>query len=66
MQRALKTGVADARLFHHAAIIAARVGQARLSRRYLTSAMAMRQMLTPGEKDQLGQLKYATVRYGER
>jgi tetratricopeptide (TPR) repeat protein len=66
MQRALKTGVADARLFHHAAIIAARVGQARLSRRYLTSAMAMRQMLTPGEKDQLGQLKQATVRYGER
>ncbi len=65
MQRALKTGVVDARLFQHAAIIAARAGETKLSRRYLTSALAMRQMLMPGEQAQLNQLK-ATVRYGER
>lgn len=54
MRRALAVGTKDARLFYHAGVIAAGQGRPQEARRWFRSAGAIRQMLLPGEREQLG------------
>lgn len=57
MQRALVEGTKDARLFFHAAVIAAKTGRADEARRQFKRADALRLMLLPSEREQLSRLK---------
>jgi tetratricopeptide (TPR) repeat protein len=57
MQRALQENTQDARLFFHAAVIAARNSRNDETKKYLAKATAIQQMLTPLEKTQLTQLR---------
>lgn len=57
MQSALTTGTQDARLFFHAAVIAAKSGQTTRARQYSKQALALQMVLLPSEKDRLRQLK---------
>ncbi len=51
--RALVEGTQDARLFYHAGVIAALVGQHEEASRWFAKATAMQQMLLPSEREQL-------------
>jgi tetratricopeptide (TPR) repeat protein len=53
MQRALAEGTADARLFYHAGVIAARANDRAAARRWLGKAAVIRQMLFPSERAEL-------------
>jgi tetratricopeptide (TPR) repeat protein len=53
MERALRQGTKDARLFYHAGVIAAMAGQEDEARRWLDKAAAIRQMLLPYERERL-------------
>jgi tetratricopeptide (TPR) repeat protein len=57
MQRALAETTVDARLFFHAAAIAARSNHPGEARRYFKDAIKLEHMLLPGERAQLRQLK---------
>jgi len=57
MQSALATGTQDARLFFHAALIAAKSGQPARAREYSKQALALQMVLLPSEKEQLRRLK---------
>jgi tetratricopeptide (TPR) repeat protein len=56
MQLALAEGTKDARLYMHAAVLAAKAGQFQTSRQYESKAESMNQMLLPSERKQLQQL----------
>lgn len=51
--RALATGTQDARLFYHAGVIAASVGQPEEAARWFAKATAVQQMLLPSERAHL-------------
>ena len=53
MNRALAEGTADARLFFHAAVIAAEAGETEQAARWAEKAFAARWMLLPSEQQQL-------------
>jgi tetratricopeptide (TPR) repeat protein len=53
MQRALAEGTADARLFYHAGVIAARANDRAAAHRWLGRAAVIRQMLFPSERAEL-------------
>lgn len=60
MQQALATGTNDARLFLHAAVIAAKTNQPTEARQFAKRASTIQSTLLPGEREQLtklGQLK---------
>lgn len=60
MQQSLATGTADARLFLHAAVIAAKSNQPTEARQFAKRASAIQSTLLPSEREQLnklGQLK---------
>jgi tetratricopeptide (TPR) repeat protein len=57
IQRALAEGTEDARLFFHAAVIAAKSNHPEDAHRYFKKASALQNMLFPGEKKMLRQLK---------
>jgi tetratricopeptide (TPR) repeat protein len=57
MQRALAEGTQDARLFFHAAIIAAKCNHPEDARQYFKQAHKLQHLLFPGEKGLLRQLK---------
>lgn len=57
MQSALATGVQDARLFMHAAVIAAKSNQTIEARQLSRRASTLQMALLPSEKDHLRQLK---------
>lgn len=57
MQQSLATGTADARLYLHAAILAAKANQLSEARQFLKRALAIQNTLLPSELDQLRQLK---------
>ncbi len=56
MQTALATGTKDARLFLHAAVIAAKANQTAEARKYSKQALAFKTTLLPSEKERLRQL----------
>jgi hypothetical protein len=56
MRRALAEGTADARLFFHAGVIAAAAHHRADAHRWLGKADAIRQMLLPSERAELGRL----------
>ncbi len=53
MQSALAEGTKDARLFHHAGMIAARLGRTDEARKYCEQAHALQALLLPSERAQL-------------
>ena len=55
-RRALAEGTGDARLFFHAAVIAARAGRTEDATKWFTKAAAMMDLLLPSEQDLLLQL----------
>ena len=55
MQAALAEGTKDARLSMHAAVLAAKAGQADAAREWLTQAISLMPMLLPSEQKQLMQ-----------
>lgn len=57
MQRALALGTRDARLFFHAATIAAKSGHTDEARQHLKRVNEIQHLLLPGEKELLRQLK---------
>ena len=57
MQSALATGTQDARLFFHAAAIAAKSGQTIKARQYAKQALPLQMVLLPSEREHLRQLK---------
>lgn len=57
LQRALATGIHDARLAFHAAVIAKQLNQLAEARRHVKQALSMKQTLLPVEYAQLLQLK---------
>ncbi len=57
MKQSLATGTADARLFLHAAVLAAKANQPSEARQFLKRASAIQNTLLPSELDQLRQLK---------
>jgi tetratricopeptide (TPR) repeat protein len=57
MQRALAEGTRDARLFFHAAIIAAKSNHPVDARQYFKKAVGLQFLLSPLEREQLRQLK---------
>ena len=57
MRDALAEGTLDARLFFHAAVIAAKSNHIEEARRYFKRANDLQQMLLPGEKEYLRRLK---------
>ncbi|HQR36142.1 MAG TPA: tetratricopeptide repeat protein [Blastocatellia bacterium] len=57
MQQALATGTKDARLFLHAAVIAAKSNQPTEARQFAKRASAIQSTLLPSERNQLAQLK---------
>ncbi len=61
MQRALAEGTQDARLFFHAASIAARFNRPDEARRYFKKANEFQNLLLPSEKEQLRRLKKSRV-----
>lgn len=56
MQSALATGTQDARLFLHAAVIAAKANQTAEAQRYFKRVSALQSTLLPSEKERLRQL----------
>jgi tetratricopeptide (TPR) repeat protein len=58
-QRALVVGTQDARLFYHAGVIAAAVGQPEEAAAWLSKAAALRQLLLPSEREQLARASAA-------
>jgi hypothetical protein len=56
MQLALAEGTQDARLYLHAAVLAAEAGQTQASRQWVSKAESMTQMLLPSERRQLQQV----------
>ena len=54
-QRALTVGTQEARLFYHAGVIAAAVGQPAAATRWFAMATALSQMLLPSEHEHLAQ-----------
>ena len=57
MQQSLATGTKDARLFFHAAVIAAKSNQPTEARQFAKRASAIQSTLLPSEREQLRQLK---------
>lgn len=57
IQQALATGTNDARLFLHAAVIAAKTNQLAEAKQFAKRASAIQSTLLPSERDQLRQLK---------
>ncbi len=57
MKQSLVTGTADARLYLHAAILAAKANQLSEARQFIKRASAIQNTLLPSELDQLRQLK---------
>ncbi|MGE0884719.1 MAG: tetratricopeptide repeat protein [Blastocatellales bacterium] len=57
MQSALATGTQDARLFMHAAVIAAKANQTAEAQGYFKRVSALQSTLLPSEKERLRQLK---------
>jgi tetratricopeptide (TPR) repeat protein len=57
MQRALVEGTKDARIYFHAAVIAAKAGRPDEARTRFKQAHALRHMLLPSEREQLRRLK---------
>lgn len=57
MQQALTTGTNDARIFMHAAVIATRIGQPTLARRFAQRTSTIQSTLLPSELEHLRQLK---------
>lgn len=57
MKQSLATGTADARLYLHAAVLAAKANQPTEARQFLKRALAIRHTLLPSELNQLRQLK---------
>lgn len=55
-ERALTVGTQEARLFYHAGVIAAAVGQADEATRWFARATALSQMLLPSEREHLAQV----------
>jgi hypothetical protein len=53
MDRALAEGTQDARLFYHAAQIAAHAGQPEDARRFQDQAFALKHLLLPSERERL-------------
>ena len=64
MKRALMEGTQDARLFYHASVIAAKAGQQKEARHWLSNASAIRQMLLPSESEQLSHVRTTTQKGG--
>ena len=56
MQQVLAVGTNDARIFLHAAVITARIGQPTLARRFAQRTSTMQATLLPGELEHLRQL----------
>jgi tetratricopeptide (TPR) repeat protein len=54
-ERALTVGTQEARLFYHAGVIAAAVGQPDEATHWFAKATALRQMLLPSEREHLAQ-----------
>lgn len=59
--RAMQVGTQDARLFYHAGVIAAAVGEQAEASRWFAKAAAERQMLLPTEQAQLTKAAAATL-----
>ncbi len=57
MQQALRDGTQDARLFFHAASIAAQAGQSQAATTYRNKAVKLQAMLLPSEQNRLKQLQ---------
>ncbi len=55
-ERALAVGTQEARLFYHAGVIAAAVGQPEAATHWCARAMAIQQMLLPSEREHLTQV----------
>jgi tetratricopeptide (TPR) repeat protein len=56
MERALAAGTSDGRLYFHAAVIAAKAGQAETAERYRAAAEKLLHLLLPSERSQLAAL----------
>ncbi|MEJ7617002.1 MAG: tetratricopeptide repeat protein [Pyrinomonadaceae bacterium] len=59
MKRALAEETEDARLFYHAGMIAAKIGQVKEARHWFNKAASIRQMLLPSEREQLARQRAA-------